>query len=162
MIQGFFRIKSGCVLLTEFLDHDNYNESYYKQLKNYIVRLPVPSSCYFGIEKRVESATAGFFEENENLTRACFGLTYAELEYIVKVYAERLGISNAYGQYPRITRSIKRDNYCEITGLWIPAGFPYIAFNGNSSDYAHVSLYGFYRHMGLLLSMGSNTSVGVL
>ena len=156
-IRGLFRIQNGCILLTGFVDHDYYNKSYYKQLNNYIVRLPVPNSCYFGIEKRIELATSWYFEENKDLTRACFGLTYAELEYVVKVYAERLGINNAYTQYPRITRSIKRDNYCNLTGLWIPESFPYIAFNDNL--FSHLSLYGFYRHMSMLLSMGKATNM---
>lgn len=156
-IRGLFRIKSGCILLTGFVDHDNYNDSYYKQLNNYIVKLPVPNSCYFGIEKRIGTTSSWYFEENEDLTRACFGLTYAELDYILNVYAERLGISNAYIHYPRITRSIKRENYCDLTGLWIPEGFPYIVFN--DSTFSHVSLYGFYRHMGMLISMRKVTKV---
>lgn len=147
-IKGLFRIKNGCILLSQFIDHEIFNDLNYKQLSNYIVRMPVANTCYFGIESRNE----GDFEENEELSRACFGLTYSELDYIVKVYAERLGVRNQYIQYPRITRSMKNDNFCDITGVWIPAKFPYITFG--DGDFSHVSLYGFYRHMGALLSMG--------
>jgi hypothetical protein len=55
----------------------------------------------------------------------------------------------------RITRSLKNDNFCDITGLWIPAGFPYIAFNDSGYDFAHVSLFGFYRYVGAMLSRGT-------
>lgn len=98
-----------------------------------------------------------YFEENEELSRACFGLTYSELEYLVRVYSERLGICNAYTQFPRITRSMNKHNFCDITGVWIPPKFPYIAFNKSKYAFSHVSLYGFYRHVGAMLAMGSNT-----
>lgn len=52
-VRGFFRIKQGCILLTQFLDHEYYNDEFYKQLSNCVVNLPVPSSSYFGIEERV-------------------------------------------------------------------------------------------------------------
>ncbi|MFB5677359.1 hypothetical protein ACE3NQ_20555 [Paenibacillus terreus] len=131
--------------------------SNYKQLKNYIMRLPRVNNPYFGIEKRIETGDSWYFEENKELSRACFGLSYSELEYLVKLYAERIGINNSYFQYPRITRSLKSDNFCDITGLWIPAGFPYISFSESGYDFAHVSLFGFYRHIGTMLSMGTNT-----
>lgn len=158
-IRGFFKIKNGCILLDKFVDHEYYNDKYYKQLKNYVVSLPSTNSCYFGIMKRVESERSWSFEENEELTRACFGLTFAELEYILKIYAERLGVSHEYGQYPRVTRSLRQNNFCDLTELWIPEGFPYIAFHQSSYDYSHVSLYGFYRHMGLLLSMDKASKI---
>lgn len=40
-----------------------------------------------------------------------------------------------------------------ITGIWIPPKFPYIAFNDSGYDFSHVSLFGFYRHIGALLSI---------
>lgn len=156
-IKGFFMIRDGCILLTGFVDHDFYNGKRYKQLSNYVVRMPVANTCYFGIEKRIETNNSWYFEENEELSRACFGLTYCELEYLVKVYAERLGVCNEYMQYPRITRSMNSDNFCDITGIWIPPKFPYIAFNNSGYSFSHVSLYGFYRHIGVMLSMGSDT-----
>lgn len=157
-MKGIFRIKSGCILLTGFVDHEFYNDSYYKQLTNYIMRLPTVNNLFFGIEKRIETGNSWYFEENEELSRACFGLSYSELDYLVKLYAERLGTYNSYIQYPRITRSMKSDNFCDITGAWIPAGFPYIAFNESGYVYSHVSLFGFYRHVGALLSMGETVA----
>ena len=52
-----------------------------------------------------------------------------------------------------ITRSMKNDKFCDITGIWIPPKFPYIAFNDSGYDFSHVSLFGFYRHIGALLSI---------
>lgn len=78
-------------------------------------------------------------------------------EQVVKIYAHRLGIFNDYIQYPRITRSMKNDNFCDITGLWIPPKFPYITFNGSGDTYSHVSLYGFYRHVDIMISIGRNS-----
>lgn len=155
-IKGLFRVKNGCILLTGFVDHEFYNNKIYKHLENYIMRLPSVNNTYFGIEKRIETGNSWRFEENEELSRACFGLSYFELSYLVQMYAERLGIKNSFSQYPRITRSLKNDHYCEITGAWIPTGFPYITFNGNGYTFSHVSLFGFYRHVSALLSMGTN------
>ncbi|UQZ83023.1 hypothetical protein SK3146_02183 [Paenibacillus konkukensis] len=157
LIRGFYRLQAGCILLTNFLDHELYGKARFKRLENYIVSLPIASSCEFGIVKRINSEHSFFFEENKLMSRACFGLTYDELKQVVGIYAQRLGIFNDYVQYPRITRSMKKDNFCDITGLWIPPQFPYITFNGDGYIYSHVSLYGFYRHVDVLLSMGSNT-----
>ena len=46
---------------------------------------------------------------------------------------------------PELTRSLKSSRFCDMTGVWIPAEFPYIAF-----DDMQVSLYGFYQHIKLL------------
>ncbi len=132
-----------------------YSERKYKQLSSYIVRMPVANTCYFAIEKRIETNNSWYFEENEELSRSCFGLTYRELEYLVRVYAETFGKYNSYVQYPRITRSMNKDNFCDITGIWIPPKFPYITFASSEYSFSHVSLYGFYRHIGLLLSIDS-------
>jgi len=156
-IKGFFRVKSGCILLTGFLDHEYHNNKKYKQLNDYVVHMPVVNSCYFGISKRIETESSWHFEEDEKLSRAGFGPTYTELEYLVRIYAERLGICNMYNQSPKITRSMNNDNFCDITEIWIPPKFPYIALTDAGYDFSHVSLYGFYRHVGALLSMGPNT-----
>lgn len=42
-INGFFRIKDGCILLSNFIDHDFYSKDKYKLLSNYAIRLPVVS-----------------------------------------------------------------------------------------------------------------------
>lgn len=41
----------------------------------------------------------------QELTRACFGLTFGELSYLIEFYAEKIGTYNDYVQFPRITRS---------------------------------------------------------
>lgn len=161
-INGFFRIKNGCILLSEFVDHEFYNKKKYKSLSKYAVHLPVANSCYFGIQKRIETKNSWYFEENEELTRACFGLTFNELSYLTKFYAEKFGTYNDYVQFPRITRSMKNDNFCDITGIWIPPKFPYIAFSDSGYDFSHVSLFGFYRHIGALLSIGQHTPLAQL
>ena len=158
-VHGFFRIKNGCVLLSKFIDQEFYSDIKYKSLKKYIIRFPVANSCYFGIEKIIESNNSWDFKENEDFTRACFGLTYNELSSLTKFYAEKLGAYNDYMQFPKITRSMKNDNFCDITGVWIPPTFPYIAFSNSGYDFSHVSLFGFYRHIGALLSTGWHSSV---
>ena len=156
-INGFFRIKDGCILLSNFIDHDFYSKDKYKLLSNYAIRLPVANNCYFGIQKRIATKTSWWFEENKELTRACFGMTYNELIYLAKFYAEKLGIYNGYVQYPRITRSMNNNNFCDTTGIWIPPKFPYVTFCNSGYDFSHISLYGFYRHIGALLSIGQHT-----
>ncbi len=151
-IKGLFRIKFGCILISAFLDHEIYYDKNFKQLPDdYFIKMTVVNDCYFGVVVREENESI----ENEELTRQCFGLTYSQLSYFLEKYAEKLGVKNQYLQYPRITRSINRDNFCDITGLWIPPSFPYIAFN-DGYDFSHVSLFGFYRFIGALLSTYSN------
>lgn len=157
VIKGFLRLKTGCILITDFLDQELHSTRKFKQLKNYVVRLPTANSCYFGIEKRIETANSWYFEEDEELSRSCFGLTSQELEFIVQVYAQRLGVFNDYIQYPRVTRSMKNDNFCDITGLWIPPQFPYVTFSESGCPYSHISLNGFYHHVNVMLSMGNHT-----
>lgn len=158
-IRGLFRIKSGCILLTGFVDHEFYSRKSFKQLNDYIMRLPTVSDSYFGIEKRIKTEHSPHFEENIELSRECFGLSYSELKSLVKWYAQTLGTFNSYSQYPRLTRSTKKDNFCDITGMWIPAGFPYITFNDSGYDLSHVSLHGFYRHISTIFSMGTEAFV---
>lgn len=154
---GIYRLTSGCVRLSRFLDHELYAEKKFKHLVEYAVRLPVPASCYYDVHK-IGDGSSYNSEENEDLTRAAFGLTYQELKQLTQSYAKAFGIDNDWVQYPKITRSVSRDNYCDITGAWIPASFPYIAFSQSDYRYSHVSLYGFYHHVGALLAYGSKTA----
>ncbi|BCG58522.1 hypothetical protein [Paenibacillus sp. URB8-2] len=108
LIKGFYRLQAGCILMTNFLDHEFYSKTKFKRVKNYIVSLPVASSCDYGIVRRINSEHSSYFEENEAMSRACFGLTYGELKQAVEIYARRLGVFNEYIQYPRITRSMKK------------------------------------------------------
>ena len=84
------------------------------------------------------------------LTKAVFGLTASELYDLVNASKIVLSFIGDYSWFPRLTRSVNRDNYCDLTGAWIPAKFPYIAFAESGCDYSHVSLLGFYRLIQLL------------
>lgn len=151
---GMYRLASGCILLSRFLDHELYAKKKFKHLDKYFVRLPQPANCYYGIIKSGD-ANEYEFEENEDLIRAVFGLTYQELGQLTESCARAFGVCNDWIQYPKITRSVNRSNYCDITGDWIPASFPYIAFSQSIYRYSHVSLCGFYHYIGVLLIHGS-------
>ena len=144
-IKGFFRIINGCVILDKYIDNQPCEHNY--KLISAFVRLPETADNYFGIEAD---------REEDALTRAIFGLTYTELTAVLEGYAKLLGIHNMYVQFPRLTRSVRNENFCDITELWIPKQFPYISFDKSGYDFSHVSLWGFYRHVQLLMkrSMG--------
>lgn len=69
------------------------------------------------------------------------------------------GMYNDYLQYPCLTRSVRSDNNCDLTNLWIPKQFPYIAFEESSYLYSHVSLWGFYNHLILLMNNSKKSVV---
>lgn len=151
-IKGFIKLKQGCLVLDNFVDWEYYSKSNYKKLDNFIVRLPVGGNIYFSVEERVKNGDTWDFVENEELTRDCFGLTYEELDKLLSIYSEFFGNTNVYYTHPRLTRSIKSDNFCDITNVWIPPQFPYITFNLDSNyEFSHVSLYGFYKIVSLLM-----------
>lgn len=158
-ITGMYRLAYGCILLCGFLDHETYNNDTYKQLTDYFIRLPRPASCYYGILKVNMPGISDAFKENEELTRECFGLTYGELEQFTEAYAKIIGTYTPYLHYPKVTRSLKSNNFCDITGAWIPAGFPYIAFSDSGYAFSHVSLYGFYRYVGAVLGTNFKNAI---
>ena len=90
-------------------------------------------------------------EENSEDTRKAFGLTYDELSDVLRAYGCIFELGGAYSPQPRITRSNQRNNCCDLSHAWIPAGFPYIAFDTNEYPFSHVSLGAFYGHLRLLL-----------
>jgi hypothetical protein len=147
---GMYRLYNGCIKLSKFVDHELFQNMQWKQIKNYFVKLPTVNDCYFGIV-RCNDGTAESFKENPELTRACFGLTYYELSALTEIYSEILGEYNAYQHYPKITRSARSNNWCDLTDMWIPKGFPYVAFAASGGAYSHISLHGFYQHIGALL-----------
>lgn len=156
-IKGFFRLENGCILLDKFVDQHYESDELIKEVSDYILRLPTLNNCYFAVEKRIETGGSWYFEEKPEVTRHIFGLTFEELEYFMGIYAETFGLKNDYSQYPRLTRSLKRDNFCDLTKLWIPAGFPYITFAESGFDYSHISLFGFYRYVGMSVATGINS-----
>lgn len=149
MIRGFYRVDSGCIIIDNYADNQWETERY--KLVDRTIRFPASASTYYGV---IEYYTIA---EDEDLTRKVFGLTYEELNEVLNGYANILGISNDYYHLPRLTRSPRSENFCEMTDLWIPAQFPYITFSQNSGVYSHVSLWGFYEHILILMSDGVNS-----
>jgi hypothetical protein len=98
--------------------------------------------------------------EDAELTRKVFGLTCNELETVLEGYAKTLGRYNLYFQYPRLTRSMRSENFCDLTDLWIPEQFPYITFQESGYDFSHISLWGFYRHIQLLIEKTVSSRLG--
>lgn len=151
-IKGFLRIINGCIVIGDYVDN-KYNSKEKYKLVNRFVRYPI-AGTYYGVmecEKIIEDV---------ELTRKVFGLTYDELESVVECYAKVLGIYNEYDQYPRLTRSVRSSNRCDLTDLWIPEKFPYITFKESGYDFSHVSLWGFYRHIQLLMEKNESSRLG--
>lgn len=150
-IKEFFRIMNGCIVIDNYIDN-HWTDAEYK-LVDKIIRLPVGAQTYYGV---VEHSS---FKEDKELTRSAFGLSFHEIQDVLTGYAKIFGIYNDYMQYPRLTRSVSSDNYCDLTDLWIPKQFPYIAFEESSYLYSHVSLWGFYNHLSLLMFRGKKSAV---
>jgi len=149
-IKGFFRIINGYIAIDRFIDNQ-YRDMKYKKIDAHI-RFPLAAETYFGVLANRE--------EDEMLTRAIFGSTYSELSSVIKGYAKILGTYNMYTQYPRITRSVRSMNYCDITDILIPEQFPYVTFNDSGYDFSHVSLWGFYRYFQLLINNSKTSQIG--
>lgn len=148
-IRNFYRLADGCIYLDEYVDGHFWGDRNYKRLD---VGLRLPSAdTYYGV----------LLDHNEaaELTRAVFGLTCNELQKLLEAYAKVFGTYNDYFQYPRLTRSPRSANYCDMTDVWIPEKFPYIAFKESGQDFSHVSLWGFYRHIQLLTDCRLNSVV---
>ena len=139
-IKGFFRVADGCVVLDEYVDNRFGGDRAYKKVDVW-VRLPHPDTYYAVLVDR---------KEDEDLTRAVFGLTHEETVQLLDAYAKVMGTYSEYISYPKLTRSMKTANYCDLTDLWIPEQFPYVAFNESGCDFSHISLWSFYRHIQLL------------
>ena len=150
-IKGFFRITNGFIALDQFVDNQ-YHDMKYKKIDAQI-RFPLAADTYFGVKKSWD-------DEDEALTRRIFGLTYSELSSVVESYAKVMGTYTNYVQYPRVTRSVRSRNHCDITDLLIPEQFPYITFNESGYDFSHVSLWGFYRYIQLLTSNSTSSPIG--
>ena len=146
-ILGFYRITNGCMILDDYIDDGVRNNRLYKKIKCGI-RFPCPDNYYAVFVDRIE---------DENLTRAIFGLTHEEITSLLDAYAITMGTHSDYGVYPRLTKSPRNTNFCDTTDIWIPKGFPYIAFNDSNYDFSHVSLWGFYRHIQLLTGYNINS-----
>ena len=119
-------------------------------VNNLYADFPTGTDNYFGV----------FFDTNHELdavaTAKVFGFTYEELETIIKAYSKVLNIS-VY-QEGRITFSKTRSNDCDLTGNTIPRNFPYITVKESSSVWSHISLFGFYSHLSLLMQNGKRST----
>ena len=139
-ILAFYRIIDGCITLDKYVDDEFYSNRLYKKI-NCIIKFPCVYSHYEVIANSVE---------DEELTRKIFGLTHYEITRFLEAYAKTMGTYSEYVTCPRLTKNSRSSNYCDITGVWIPEQFPYVAFQDSGCDFSHVSLYGFYRHIQLL------------
>ena len=77
----------------------------------------------------------------EDLTKKIFGISYDDLSQLIYHFNNcfEMITQTYYSRYPSITRAIQNDNYCDITEMWIPSGFPYIAFSESGYYYSHIS-----------------------
>lgn len=139
-IRNFYRISNGGIYLDHYLDDWIYTDKLFKQIEGTVI---IGMNC---TEYRVVVDR----QEDVALTKAVFGLTLSELSELVEASTKVLSKTGAYSWYPRLTRSLHSDNHCDLTGAWIPAKFPYIAFEESRYDFSHVSLWGFYRLIQLL------------
>jgi hypothetical protein len=133
--------------LDDYIDNGVHSNRLYKKIKCGI-RFPCPDNYYAVFVDRIE---------DENLTRAIFGLTHEEITSLLDAYAITMGTHSDYGVYPRLTKSPRNTNFCDITDIWIPKWFPYVAFKDSNYDFSHVSLWGFYRHIQLLTGYNINS-----
>ena len=145
-IRGYFMIKNGAILATDmFLDEKKefYNNAKCKIIPA-IIHFPQPQDVSYAIYTKNNK------DLDNELTRKVFGLTYEELNELIIHFNNVFEIRktyNYYNKYPSITRYIKNDNYCDISNLWIPPEYPYIAFKESDYLYSHISLYGFYQNI---------------
>jgi len=137
-IVGFYRVTKGRIVLDEFIDnHWQYKDKIVKQIDKAGLILPIAARTYYTIWVNRE--------DDDDLTRAVFGLTCDELRQLLKAFKKNTG-NHYYDRYsyPRMTRS-NNTNFCDITDMLIPEHFPYIAFNESGYVFSHVSLFGFYQ-----------------
>lgn len=139
-IKSFYRIINGFIAPDNYVDDGIYGNYLYKRIECN-VKFPMPDNYY---------AVLVNHEEDADLTRGVFGLTHNEITAILYAYAKTMGTNQEYVTYPRLTKSVRSVNYCDLTDTWIPEGFPYVAFCNSDYDFSHVSLWGFYRHIQLL------------
>lgn len=144
-IRGYFRVENGLILIDEkFIDEKSLFKKEVKCKKiTAKIQLSGPNNMSYGIcyEKSKEI--------EEELTKKIFGISYDDLSQLMYHFNDcfKMIKQSCYSRFPSITRSIHSDNYCDITEIWIPAGFPYIAFSKSGEYYSHISLYGFYQQV---------------
>lgn len=158
-------LNRGCLLLDKNINsNDNYfSKEIYKKIDCDIILPGIYNNAY-GIENIRNIDKNRVNEHNDYkdyIEEYIFGIKCCDLDLVLdtiyKINASdrqmELNDSYHFGRYPRITRSIKKDNKCGLTGLLIPKGFPYIAFDENGEELAYISLWGFIRFIKLILKI---------
>lgn len=144
-IRGYFRLENGTISVDkEFIDEKGLFKEQTKCKKiPAILQLPSTNNNPYGVYYKKSK------EIEEELTKKVFGMSYEDLSQLIYHFNNcfKLTTQTYYSRYPSITRAIQKDNYCDITEIWIPAGFPYIAFSESGYYYSHISLYGFYQQV---------------
>ena len=156
-IRGYFRLENGLILADkEFIDEKNLFRKQTKCKKiPAIIQLPStnnnPYGVYYEKSKEIE----------EELTKKIFGISYDDLSQLIYHFNScfKMITQTCYNKYPSITRAIRNDNYCDITDMWIPTGFPYIAFSESGYYYSHISFYGFYQQIKFITLNNLESSV---
>lgn len=148
-IRGYFVMEQGSILKSDhFIDEETYSNDRKKcKLLPAYVSLPQPNDSSFGV-----SCSLKYQDLEEKLTREVFGLTYQELKELLDTYNKTFKCipNSIYSRFPTITRSLKSDNFCDISDIWIPAKYPYIAFRESEYYYSHISIHAFYEHVKFL------------
>ncbi|MDR1498145.1 MAG: hypothetical protein LBS59_07035 [Puniceicoccales bacterium] len=137
----FLELRAGGLHLSSFL----WNNQPFKILENCQVSLPCSTNNTFGVITKTGS--------DEAMARTLFGATFDELDDFIDHFytAIRYTPEKIWNWKPaRITFSKSRDNNCDLTGVHIPKGFPFIAFTETQYFGGHISLHGFYRHLAFL------------
>lgn len=134
VLRQFLKVNRGCITATSFFE----GPIRYKVLTEYAVHLPAGNKNYFGVFNREKE------EYDSNLTRQIFGITFEDLEALLQVYGGVVDGPPIWDHsYPRITFSRTRSNSCDLTDVYIPPNFPYIALTDSQYFKGHVSLHGF-------------------
>jgi len=95
-------------------------------------------------------------QEDEDLSRELFGLSYRELGHFLKDFATLAQFYHPYTGKPKVSCSIKMSHRCDISQAWIPQRFPYVASDEANYFGAHVSLSGFYYFIVYLCHPGES------
>lgn len=156
-IRGYFRLENGLILVDkEFIDKKGLFKEQAKCKKiSAAIQLPGTNNNPYGIYYEKSK------EIEEELTKKIFGISYDDLSQLIYHFNNcfEMITQTYYSKYPSITRAIKNDNYCDITEMWIPAGFPYIAFCESGYYYSHISFYGFYQQVKFITLNNIKSSV---
>lgn len=156
-IRGYFRLENGLILVDkQFINEKGLFKKQAKCKKiSAVVQLPGTNNNPYGIYYEKSK------EIEEELTKKIFGMTYNDLSQLIYHFNNCFEMipQTYYSRYPSITRAIKNDNYCDITEMWIPAGFPYITFYESGYYYSHISFYGFYQQVKFITLNNIESSV---